>query len=28
MHAEVTDDHPSRCPKCGMFLTPTEAKKP
>lgn len=28
MHPEVTDDKPSRCPKCGMFLTPVEPKKP
>ncbi|MBK7583257.1 MAG: efflux RND transporter periplasmic adaptor subunit [Myxococcales bacterium] len=26
MHAEVTDTKPSRCPKCGMFLTPSEHK--
>jgi Cu(I)/Ag(I) efflux system membrane fusion protein len=27
MHPEVTDDKPSRCPKCGMFLTPSEPRK-
>jgi Cu(I)/Ag(I) efflux system membrane fusion protein len=26
MHPEVTDTKPSRCPKCGMFLTPSERK--
>lgn len=26
MHPEVTDTKPSRCPKCGMFLTPGERK--
>ncbi len=28
MHPEVTGHEASRCPKCGMFLTPTEPKKP
>lgn len=26
MHPEVKDTQPSRCPKCGMFLTPGERK--
>lgn len=27
MHPEVTDTKPSRCPKCGMTLTPNHGKK-
>lgn len=26
MHPEVTDTKPSRCPKCGMVLTPNQGK--
>ena len=26
MHPEVTQDHPGRCPKCGMFLEKEEAE--
>jgi len=25
MHPEVREDHPGKCPKCGMFLVPEGA---